>query len=88
MSNAFDQIELNTRAPIGHRDMSNNHHGSSFNDFLRQEGILDEVNELAARQIIAWQMEEQATNQNPESSPAEHQSREDGPCTEGKCIRH
>lgn len=36
--------------------MSNPHFGSSLDDFLRDEGILEDVNEAAAREVIAWQI--------------------------------
>lgn len=32
--------------------------GSSFESFLEEEGILNEVDELAIKRLIAWQMEE------------------------------
>lgn len=32
--------------------------GSSFEDFLNDEGIAEEVNALAAKRVIAWQMSE------------------------------
>ncbi len=36
--------------------MNNPHTGSSFEDFLRDEGLLEEVNEAAAPQVFAWQL--------------------------------
>ncbi|MGO4438466.1 Fis family transcriptional regulator [Rhizobium sp. RAF56] len=39
--------EYNIKSPIG----------SSFESFLEEEGILDEVDELAIKKVIAWQME-------------------------------
>lgn len=44
--------------------MSNIHRGSSFEDFLIEAGILEEVNELAARQIIAWRLKDQMETNN------------------------
>lgn len=44
--------------------MSNIHRGSSFDDFLIEAGILEEVNELAARQIIAWRLKDQMETNN------------------------
>ena len=39
--------------------MSKNEYiGSSFDDFLREEGLLDEVNAIAAKRVIAWQIAE------------------------------
>lgn len=32
--------------------------GSSFEDFLNDEGIAEEVNALATKRVIAWQMSE------------------------------
>ena len=44
--------------------MSNPHIGSSFEDFLRDEGLLEEVNEVAARRVIAWQVKRQMEANN------------------------
>jgi len=34
-------------------------HGSSFEDFLEEEGILDEVDEAAVKRVLAWQIEQE-----------------------------
>lgn len=34
-------------------------HGSSFESFLEEEGILDEVDEAAIKRVLAWQIEQQ-----------------------------
>lgn len=39
------------------------HHGSSFDDFLEEEGLLDDVSELAAQRVIAWQLLEKMKEQ-------------------------
>ncbi len=33
--------------------------GSSFDDFLRDEGISEEVTSIAAARVLAWQQREQ-----------------------------
>jgi antitoxin HicB len=39
--------------------MSNNCHlGTAFDDFLEQEGILNEVTEVALKRVLAWQVEQ------------------------------
>jgi antitoxin HicB len=39
--------------------MSNNCHlGSAFDDFLEQEGILNEVTEVALKRVLVWQVEQ------------------------------
>lgn len=38
--------------------MANKHVGSSFDDFLREEGRLDEADAVAVKRVIAWQLEE------------------------------
>ena len=39
--------------------MSNNCHlGSAFDDFLEQEGILNQVIEVALKRVLAWQVEQ------------------------------
>ena len=35
--------------------------GSSFESFLEEEGILDEVDEAAVKRVIAWQVEREMT---------------------------
>ena len=34
------------------------HSGSSFDSFLEEEGILDEVESVAIKRVIAWQLSE------------------------------
>ncbi|MES2073924.1 MAG: XRE family transcriptional regulator [Pseudomonadota bacterium] len=36
--------------------MTKKHIGSSFDEFLEEEGILDEVNAVAIKRVIAWQI--------------------------------
>lgn len=38
--------------------MSNQHIGSDFEDFLKEEGIFDEVNELAMKEVVAWELKQ------------------------------
>lgn len=37
----------------------NPHFGSSFEDFLQEEGIADEVNAAAIKHVLAWQIEQE-----------------------------
>lgn len=37
----------------------NPHFGSSFEDFLCEEGIADEVNAAAIKHVLAWQIEQE-----------------------------
>lgn len=36
--------------------MSRKHMGSSIDDFLKQEGILEETQTLAIKEVVAWQL--------------------------------
>lgn len=36
----------------------NKHIGSNFDDFLAEEGLLEEANATAAKRVIAWQLVE------------------------------
>ena len=36
--------------------MSKKHLGSSIDDFLKQEGIFDEVQVQAVKEVVAWQL--------------------------------
>lgn len=38
--------------------MTNPHIGSSFEDFLDEEGIADEIGAAAVKQVLAWQIEQ------------------------------
>lgn len=33
--------------------------GSSFDDFLQEEGLLDEANAVAIKRVIAWQIDQE-----------------------------
>jgi len=35
------------------------HSGSSFDDFLEEEGILEEVEAVAIKRVLAWQLAEE-----------------------------
>ena len=37
--------------------MAKPHIGSSFDDFLREEGIYDEVRAAAVKEVLAWQID-------------------------------
>jgi plasmid maintenance system antidote protein VapI len=38
--------------------MSKKHMGSSLDDFLREEGILEEAQAQAVKEVVAWQLAE------------------------------
>jgi len=44
--------------------MANKHIGSNFDDFLAEEGILEEVTAKAMKRVIAWQIEQEMKAQN------------------------
>jgi antitoxin HicB len=41
---------------------NNAHVGSSFDDFLEEENLLDEANEVAIKRVIAWQIQKAITS--------------------------
>ncbi len=43
--------------------MSKKHMGSSIDDFLREEGIFEEAQAQAVKEVVAWQLAE-ATKKN------------------------
>ncbi len=45
--------------------MNKNNIGSSFDDFLREEALLDEVTAVAEERVIVWQIAEDMNAQNP-----------------------
>lgn len=38
--------------------MANRHMGSSIDDFLREEGVLEEFQARSIKEVIAWQLEQ------------------------------
>ena len=36
--------------------MSKKHHGSSLDDFLKHEGVFEETQALAVKEVIVWQL--------------------------------
>lgn len=38
--------------------MSKKHHGSSLDDFLKSEGVFEETQALAVKEVVAWQLAE------------------------------
>ena len=43
--------------------MTNAHIGSSFDDFLRKEGIYEEVTAAAIKEVLAWQIDQSRREQ-------------------------
>lgn len=41
----------------------NKHIGSGFDDFLAEQGILEEVSAAALKRVIAWQLEQEMKSQ-------------------------
>lgn len=42
----------------------NPHIGSNFDDFLEEEGILEETSAVAVKRVIAWQLAQEMQAQN------------------------
>ena len=38
--------------------MSKKHHGSSLDDFLKAEGVFEETQTLAVKEVVVWQLTE------------------------------
>lgn len=38
--------------------MSKKHHGSSLDDFLKDEGVFEETQVLAVKEVVVWQLTE------------------------------
>ena len=43
---------------------TNKNLGGSFNDFLEEEGILEECTETAIKRVLAWQIEQEMKKNN------------------------
>jgi hypothetical protein len=44
--------------------MKKKHIGSNFDDFLEEEGILEECKEEAAKRVLVWQLEQEMKKQH------------------------
>lgn len=44
--------------------MSDKHIGSDFNDFLKEDGIYEETNDIAIKRVIAYQLEQEMKAQS------------------------
>lgn len=44
--------------------MSKRHHGSSLDDFLEAEGLVEETQTLAIKEVVAWQLTEAMRKQS------------------------
>lgn len=44
--------------------MSNKHIGSDFADFLKEDGIYEETNDIAIKRVIAYQLEQEMKAQH------------------------
>ncbi len=44
--------------------MSNKHMGSSIDDFLKQEGVFEEAQAEAIKEVVAWQIAEAMKKKN------------------------
>jgi predicted XRE-type DNA-binding protein len=49
---------ISTRASEGVGAMSKRHMGSSIDDFLKEEGIFEEAQAQAIKEVVAWQLAE------------------------------
>ena len=44
--------------------MKNKHIGTDFSDFLKEDGIFEETNDIAIKRVIAYQLEQEMKVQN------------------------
>jgi len=56
--NARRRSVIGTEAKTGVGTMSRKHIGSSIDDFLREEGIFEEAQAQAIKEVVAWQLAE------------------------------
>src|SRR5271169_6452753 len=49
--------DLNRRTPMQARKKRKDYSGSSFDNFLDEEGIREEVEAVAIKRVLAWQLE-------------------------------
>lgn len=46
------------------RNDNNKHRGSSFDDFLKEQGIYEEGRNASIKKVIAWQLEQATAKQD------------------------
>ena len=49
---------IGAQAPEGVEAMSKKHMGSSIDDFLKEEGVFEEAQAQAIKEVVAWQLAE------------------------------
>jgi hypothetical protein len=60
----------------GIKTMANQHIGGNFNDFLAEEGMLEEVTAAAMKRVLDWQIAQGMKAQaSPSTPPQAHQNR-------------
>jgi predicted XRE-type DNA-binding protein len=51
-----EDLALARKAPEGVNEMSKKHMGSSIDDFLKAEGVFEEAQSQAVKEVVAWQL--------------------------------
>jgi predicted XRE-type DNA-binding protein len=54
--NARRRVGIGAQAPEGVDAMSKKHMGSSIDDFLKEEGVFEEAQAQAVKEVVAWQL--------------------------------
>ncbi|MCX6628152.1 MAG: type II toxin-antitoxin system RelE/ParE family toxin [Candidatus Solibacter sp.] len=54
--NARRGSDAGAQAPEGVNEMSKKHMGSSIDDFLKAEGVFEEAQSQAVKEVVAWQL--------------------------------
>ena len=54
--NARRGFGVGSQAPEGVNEMSKKHMGSSIDDFLKAEGVFEEAQSQAVKEVVAWQL--------------------------------
>ncbi len=56
IEDAGRRVGHGTQAPDGVEAMSKKHHGSSHDNFLKDEGVFEETQTLAVKEVVVWQL--------------------------------
>jgi hypothetical protein len=59
----------------------NRHHGPSLDDFLKEEGALEQFQAAAVKEVIAWQIQEAMKTKKPDGTADAHKPRPSRPPT-------
>src|SRR5258708_23136226 len=62
--NSTSRASAGARSSVADRNRVNKHKGSSIDDSLKEEGVLEEFQARAVKEVIAWQLSQAMKDRN------------------------